>query len=119
MNFKNTKQELKVLGCYFFLLWMFTILVFMGTSFNFYAVMDNGGRMPVQATYGSDTDTHFYFTEPHEVERYYLTDIIFIPSKKYGSMISIGDILIFTGIILMVGVLINLCWSIWGSKPGT
>jgi hypothetical protein len=92
------------------LVWIlfFMMMVMIGCTFNFYVIVGNGGKMPVQSFYKFETDSHFSFVEGDEVNYFYLTDII--PLGK--SIWSIGDfIMLFgTGCFFLLGLIyiINL-----------
>jgi len=89
-------------GYYFFLLWIVTIILIYGMTFNFYAVQSNGGRMPVESYLGGylDTDKHFSFEDRREINNYYLTDIINLKMGIY----SLGDIIMVLSVLGMIGI---------------
>jgi len=77
-----------------------SILV-LGVMFQYAVIMANNYQMPVpNGDYNIKiTERHFFFNSSSEVSLYYLTDII--PLGR--NMISIGDVFIFVGIIMVFG----------------
>ena len=77
------------------------IILFMltGSILNGIAFYSNGNRMPVQTHMLVDDDTHFSFIDKSEVNNYWLTDII---GLKEWHMISIGDIMIYSGAVAII-----------------
>lgn len=79
--------------------WILLLVIFsmailiIGSSFNFVAISNNHGKMPVKLSLSYETDTHFSYQENLEVEYWYFTDII---DLKYY-IISIGDVLMVLG----------------------
>ncbi|MEM5878757.1 MAG: DUF5317 family protein [Candidatus Aenigmatarchaeota archaeon] len=86
-------------------------ILFVGTLLNLIAILANGGFMPVHpfwATriYGYAMDMHYVVDTKsiilHNANLYLLTDAIFINFfNSYNIAISIGDALIFIGIIFL------------------
>lgn len=77
---KKLKFRMRVLELVF--------LVLVGALFNLAAISQNGGLMPVYSSTDYSGPRHFSFSDPSEVNAFYLTDII-----KIGYFyVSIGDI---------------------------
>ncbi len=97
-------DQIRDRGILFFVLFLGMFIVYIGASFNFLAVLENGGRMPVQgipATY----EKHFAFEDKDEVNFYYFTDII----KIRNYYVSIGDIILLMGAMVLVLALVYEC----------
>ena len=103
-NIQNTtrkKREFNNDTKLFATLWILTLFLTVGVSLNLQAVISNEGGMPVQGS-GQDTETHFYYTDPSEVNYYYLTDIMKLPVTKDRTLyFSIGDLLMVVSILFM------------------
>lgn len=80
------------------------ILAILGARLNNLAVISNHCRMPIQTGYAISTPTHFSFIEKMEVNNYLATDIISLPLIE--GWISIGDILINLGVIIIISLMI-------------
>lgn len=92
---------------------MFTMLL--GAVFNFIAIVENGGKMPVfvdRDLNGKNyaTDTHFYYDSKNEVNYYHLTDII--PLGDY--IASVGDF--FLVLSLLSSIILTTLWIIQVKK---
>lgn len=70
-----------------------------GMVCNFKVIVSNYGKMPVKTdSFVLDTFTHFTFVDNSEVNFWYLGDIFEI----FNSLVSIGDLLMFLGFILLI-----------------
>lgn len=104
----NHIQELKKanLKADLYRLRAFALLIFViGASFNLTAIKTNECKMPVfipSATEPWSSDTHFIFMKQTEVNYWFFTDTLKFLNYYY----SIGDILMFTGLLLLVSELI-------------
>jgi len=88
----TTKREIYLLGV---CLSLFALVI--GITFNFVAVVENEGKMPVLMSglkERIETDNHFYHSDK-QVNYYYLTDILDVGDY----IISVGDVLIFASIL--------------------
>lgn len=76
-----------------------SLILIAGIICNFIAITENEGYMPVKLSeyYDFNNDKHISYIDDDEVNYPFFTDIFRI--GKY--IISIGDILIITGIVLM------------------
>jgi hypothetical protein len=81
------------------------VLIFGGGVANHFALVRNDCRMPVQGEgeLVMGYERHFTFTNPEDVNFYYLTDII----KIGRAVISIGDLLLVLGAISLVTIVIK------------
>jgi len=86
-------------------------IIILGVIGQYLVITSNGCRMPVpNGDYDIEIDDeHFFFNDSKEVELYYLTDIIPI----FNIQISIGDLLIFFGMILSFGFTIRYIKNGW------
>lgn len=109
---KQITKLINSLGTYFFLLWIITVVMVIGMSFNFHVMMSNGGKMPVQDDYLGDYDQHFSFQDKDEVNNYYLTDII----RTGNMMSSIGDWIMWITLSLMFIVIYKMSVKIYKEK---
>lgn len=92
MEKKLGKREFELL-----MLCLSLTILFSGVLLNYTVISKNDCKMPVPGgKYDIDMDDkHFFFESKDEVKYYYLSDIIVI----FGGAISIGDILIFFGMV--------------------
>ncbi|MFW5793896.1 MAG: DUF5317 family protein [Bacillota bacterium] len=82
----------------------FLILILIGVFCNMSAVLSNNGRMPVQSGNNNyQTDKHFGFTHPEEVNKYPLADIFYFSLNEM--YYSIGDVMIISSFIIMIFIL--------------
>lgn len=80
-------------------------LFFIGICFNFMAVINNEGKMPVLFNkYEFDYPRHFSFSDCNKVKYCYLTDIFTILEYHF----SVGDFLIATSLIIEIVILIKI-----------
>lgn len=87
---KTIKDYKKMLRIYQIMFVAFS-LSFLGITFNFNAIVENGGRMPVLSAFHFETDSHFTYEVKDSINYWYLTDII-----QFGDYIySVGDVLIY------------------------
>jgi uncharacterized membrane protein len=87
-----------------FVFWGFIIIIF-GASFNFTAVTENGGRMPVWISNNIDIPTHFSIEDIDKVNSLQFADIYHIGNW----VVSIGDFLLFIGLFLVfLGLYMNI-----------
>lgn len=85
-----------------------------GSFLNLFVVHSNGNLMPVYADWTwSDDDKHFIFTDKSEVNYFYLTDIIPIQLMKFKGRMSVGDILLFSAMILQITMGIIHLTKVW------
>ncbi len=85
-------------------IFVFTIF-FVGSSMNFVAVMNNGGKMPVLFyDFEFESERHFSYTECSEVKHCYLTDIF----PLGGYIFSIGDFFIVGGLIAELVIIVKI-----------
>ena len=90
-------RDMSIEGKLFGMLFLSLIIIIIGISSNFQAVIMNEGKMPVKA-YGVDEGVHSFYQDNSEVNYHLLTDIIRIPlGEKYRAMVSIGDVLMILG----------------------
>jgi hypothetical protein len=88
MKIKNLNLE-KVQ--FFIIVFMFVMII--GMAFNFLAMINNGGKMPVYTeNFIPDSEHHFTYQYKGEVEYWFLTDII----KIFNCKVSIGDVLLIS-----------------------
>lgn len=84
------------------------ILAIAGAISNIGVIISNGNKMPILSSYEYETDTHFTFTDPNEINNWKFADIFPIGDSVY----SLGDFLIFFGILgsvcIMILLIINL-----------
>ena len=88
------------------------MVVVIGGFINMHAVIQNGGRMPVQnhdnMVLEIDTPTHFTFNQSSEVKAYPLTDKFRWILKRRGEVyiFSLGDVIIYLGyaFVLIMGI---------------
>ena len=73
------------------------LFAMLGALVNLFVMVVNGGKMPVYTGFYFETDLHFGFTNFSEVNYPYFTDII----NLHWFIISIGDILIFFGALIV------------------
>lgn len=85
-------------------LWVLTLFLTVGLSLNLQAVLGNEGKMPVQGLI-DNRDIHFSFTDPSEVNNYYLTDMMKVPLTNDRILFfSIGDVIMVLSIISMFSI---------------
>lgn len=91
--FKIKRQN--ITGPELLLLLGMTMLVvcIIGETFNFMAISENKGRMPVLWDAHYESDRHFTYQNISEVKSWYLTDIFTIGDYIF----SIGDFIIYFG----------------------
>lgn len=86
-------------------------IIILGIIANYFVIMFNECKMPVP--YGDYeielTERHFFFNNPQEINLYILSDIIPI----FGSQYSLGDILIWLGMILTIGFTARYIIKFW------
>lgn len=74
-------------------------LVILGTVMQYKVIINNNCRMPVlDSPNAEDSERHFNYLDKSEIEYWYLSDIIGVENER----ISIGDILIWMGYILIL-----------------
>lgn len=77
------------------------LLVLIGAKLNFTVMIDNDGRMPLQWDfYSLDVDEYVLWDERAQVKLWWLGDNF----KLWFIVFSLGDILIFVGILLAIAV---------------
>jgi hypothetical protein len=76
-------NKVKLMNC----MLLFMLLIMVGMFFNFQAIKDGKGKMPVLSDYRFETDEHYGYIHKDEVPNWILTD--FIETKNY--IWSIGD----------------------------
>lgn len=106
---KRIKKTEKLINL-FFIGYLIILLFVAGLLCNALAITNNGGKMPVQlkylshidgsSVYSYSNDKHFGFKDKEDINYYYLSDIIHIESLH--TVYSIGDILMYVGIFLIV-----------------
>lgn len=93
---------------------IYMIILLLGLMFNFLALAFNGWKMPVKTKLKrKETAYHKYYTNNKKVKLWFLTDIIAtnfkIKKKRFIGVHSIGDFIIYFGIILNI---ISVIWKI-------
>jgi len=96
-------RNINEMGKFFYTLWLLTVIILIGATLNFHAVISNGGRMPIESPHYLETETHFTFQDKDDIKNYYLTDIINIKNLY----ISIGDLMLGVSLVLMFIVCIH------------
>jgi len=109
MNQETNKNQGLIRTIKMYQLIILALIIFIiGIYFNFYVMINNGGKMPVKlydSPYDYESSKHFSFNNNEEVKFWILSDMIPIGYSR----LSIGGIYIFCGIIIMVYVnLLNL-----------
>ena len=94
-----------------FMFIFFTVTV-VGGLCNTIVKESNGGRMPVYMEYEMSSDRHFSYFDKTSVNHWYFTDII----ELGDYMASFGDILMFLGGGLTLGVVITSFYMIFTNK---
>jgi predicted choloylglycine hydrolase len=84
------------------------LIIILGFLSNYAVLSLNDGRMPVQTKYYLDDSTHFSFQDQDEIKLYYLADIFPIKTKNYTLTISVGDMLLGLGYLMLLMNLIRL-----------
>jgi hypothetical protein len=87
-----------------------------GCIFNFVALKLNNYKMPVLNSFNSNKCSygHYLFEKPEDINAYKLCDIyhlvkLDLKNKKYTIIsFSLGDILIYIGMILSIGNILNI-----------
>jgi hypothetical protein len=74
------------------------LIIILGMTGNFIAMQNNQGLMPVLSMYNYETNEHFSFQNPDEVDKYFFVDRFKINHTIY----SIGDFVMIFGIINML-----------------
>jgi len=98
MRFTLPPRE-KLLFCLF----CFSALFSAGMLFNFLAVANNKGLMPVNFDWDYETETHIsYKSLEWEVNYIYLTDYFRVDFFDIGIVFSIGDVLLIFSFILIL-----------------
>lgn len=93
---KNKRDRLFLFGI---------LLVLTGVVFNYIAIIENGCKMPVKTNWmGYETKRHFGYMYFEEVNYPILTDIFNISIL----IVSIGDILMVSGLLIIVLDLIKV-----------
>jgi hypothetical protein len=90
---KLTKNEI-----FLFIAMNFMAIVMIGICYNFTAVANNGGKMPVKADFNYEDNTHFTYQNNSEIKNGILSDYIYFADN----IISIGDILIIFGALFYI-----------------
>lgn len=95
---KKWKVNYKRATFYLYVTHFLLFFMLLGVSFNFLAITENSGKMPVWRMYIGVSKTHFTFHNFSEVNYPWLTDIIpFIDSR-----FSLGDIFIALPWLILV-----------------
>jgi hypothetical protein len=78
------------------------IIIIIGATFNFLAMVNNHGLMPVKSYYNLSDETHFSYVNNSEVQYPLFTDRYQI----YTVTCSLGDILLVSGglLLLVMGI---------------
>lgn len=75
-------------------IFLFCIVIILGAMMNLFALVENGGRMPVYTNENFSTESHFSFNNSSEVRSFWFTDMVF---GKSTNNISFGDIIMYVG----------------------
>jgi len=79
------------------------LITLYGAVFNQFVIYHNNNKMPVYADWGyTNSIEHFIYTNISQVNYFLLTDIIPIEYKNREGRISIGDILMISGILSQI-----------------
>lgn len=91
---------------YIFGMFLSIFIMSIGILFNFIAIVENGGKMPVYVNHDLkgriETEEHFYYNDKSEIEYSHLSDII--PFKFNGEKYkaSIGDVVMVLSLVSLV-----------------
>ncbi len=97
----NLEYEIKQLNYTIYMIFGM-MFVLTGGLMNHQVVISNDGRMPVKADYFLDTDHHFGYSEPSEINYYLLSDKYSFEIKKGTIYLSIGDFFVFFGLYILL-----------------
>lgn len=79
-----------------FLMSLFLLIIIYGASFNIIVMESNDGKMPVHWDYNEINNEHIHYKNITEAKYWIFGDIIGIKGRI---MFSIGDIIVFAGVI--------------------
>ena len=94
----KTKRIKKILKQQLIIFSIMFNMVLLGGIFNLTATSENSGRMPIYSIETFSDNTYFSFNNFSEIRFPYLSDIFHIKNIYF----SIGDILIFSSLILTI-----------------
>lgn len=82
-------------------------IMVLGGFLNVLAMSSNNGKMPVYTESIAGDDLHFTFTNPDEVNNFYLTDIIKARLGIFELYFSVGDIFIVGGLFIFFNYMVT------------
>lgn len=106
------KINYKIAYYYYNIIFVIVMFFMVGMVFNFVAVSNNQGKMPVYAEWHYSDNSHFTFQDKSEVKHWVFTDIFNIKQFLY---FSIGDflmILSFISLTILIGFMRFSKWKI-------
>lgn len=104
----NLREQVKEHSFIFFILWIATIVILLGCTFQFKVIIGNGGKMPVKYGVQHEDADHFTYQDASDVKLAILSDRIYL----FRSLFSIGDLIIILGSTTFFILCVILIWRL-------